>query len=136
MTSLLSRNFLLLAFFGSPLLFGNKSGSQNAIVKEIQSVGQNQFMVLDFVEIRDCNCDSGIKIVNVNKKLRRFNFTNKSKIWLLKNAGEYAEATLQQFMDARAGNHFGWGFDAETPFEFRFDSAGKKILEMRQVYLP
>lgn len=130
------RNILLLLFLSTSLLFGNKKGTQHALVNEIKTIGANRFMVLDFVEIRDCNCDSGIKIVNDNNKLRRFRFTKTSKIWLLKNPGEYAQATLQQFLDAREGKHFGYGFDSQTPFEFRFDSAGKKILEMRQVYLP
>lgn len=130
------RNFLLLALACSSLLSGDEKVVQTALVKEIETTGQHRFLVLDFVEVRDCNCDSGIQVVNRNKKLRRLRFTDESKIWLLKNAGEYAQATLQQFRAARTGNHFGWGFDADTPFEFRFDATGKKILEMRQVYLP
>jgi len=109
---------------------------QPAIIKELVQISGPWEITLDFVEIRDCNCDAGFEIVNTNKKLRRFTLSEKTKILLLKNAGEYREATITDLAAARDGKDFGWRFDKDCPFEFRFDAKNKTVVEMRQVYLP
>lgn len=109
---------------------------QPAIIHELVQISGPWEISLDFVEIRDCNCDAGFEIVNTNKKLRRFFLSEKTKILLLKNAGEYREATVTDLAAGRDGKNFGWPFGADTPFEFRFDAKNKTVVEMRQVYLP
>lgn len=92
--------------------------------------------MLDFVEVRDCNCAGGIEIVNENDKLRNFTLDEKVKIRLLKDASDYADATPEQLAAGRDGKNFGWPFSADTPFEFRFDAAQKRVIEIRQIYFP
>lgn len=109
---------------------------QAAIIHEIRGDKAEHTFVLDFVEVRDCNCDSGIQIVNQNKKLRSFQAGKAVKIELLKNAAEYRAATVADLEAGLAGKNYGWPFDRSTPFEFRFDAANRRILEIRQIYLP
>lgn len=113
-----------------------KPGVQAAIIHDIRPSEHGWRVQLDFVEMRDCHCDAGYEIVNKNTKLRTYQIDTAAFIWLLKNAGEYLQATPQDLIAGRKGKKLGWPFDEKTPFEFRFDAENKRVLEMRQVYLP
>ncbi len=129
--------FLLLAALAfTASAHAENSAMQSAIIREIRKTGATYTLLLDFVEIRDCNCDSGIEIVNANPKLREYTIDRNTKIWLLKNPGELFKAAPQDMIAGRNGKNFGWPFEKDTPFEFHFAAGAKRILEMRQVYLP
>ncbi|MCS7067278.1 MAG: hypothetical protein RMK51_06500 [Meiothermus sp.] len=94
---------------------------------------------LDYVEVKDCHrddCPAGIEISNQNPLIRTFRFTRSTKILLLKNAGEYFQATPQQLIQGLGGRNFGWSFDRDTPFYIKVDEARREILELKQMYLP
>lgn len=116
--------------------FAAEKKYQPAIIRSLTQVSGPWKIVLDFVEVRDCNCAGGIEVVNKNDKLRTFTFDTKVKIRLLKDAGAYADATPEQLAAGRDGKNFGWPFSADTPFEFRFDAAQKRVVEIRQIYFP
>ncbi len=128
----------LLAFFSLALfsLGSAPKKPQAAIIHELTQIVGPWNIVLDFVDIRDCNCDAGFEIINANKKLRTFTLDKNVKIQLLKNAGEYVDATVTDLAAARDGKNFGWPFSRDTPFEFRFDPTQKRVIEIRQIYFP
>lgn len=130
------RILVTLLFTLSATGFAAQKKFQPAIIRELTQVSGPWQIVLDFVEIRDCNCAGGIEVVNKNGKLRTFTLDKKVKIRLLKDASEYADATPEQLAAGRDGRNFGWPFSADTPFEFRFDAAQKQVTEIRQVYFP
>lgn len=110
--------------------------SKNAIVQKI-SVSKNTWtLVLDYVEYRECNCDTDFEIVNQNPRLRTFQLAPKAKILLLKDVSKYFDATPTQLLEGLAGKDFGWKFDRYNPFSIRLDEKNSLIYEIRQDYLP
>lgn len=110
-----------------------------ALVTDFRQVQGVWTVKLDYVEVKDCNrddCPSGIEISNQNPLIRTFRFTRNTKILLLKNAGEYFQATPQQFIQGLGGRNLGWSFDKFTPFYIEVDEAKREILELKQMYLP
>lgn len=111
------------------------NAAQAAIIRDISQTGTGHVLRLDFVEIRECNCDAGFEIINKNSKLRSFTADAKTRVQLLKNAAEYRTASLEELSAGLAGKNFGWPFDNSTPFEFHFDGENH-IREIRQIYFP
>lgn len=110
--------------------------AQTAIIKEMRKDGGQHVLQLDFVEIRECNCDAGIEIINKNAKLRTFTADAATRIQLLKDAAEFRAASFEELAAGLAGKNLGWPFSQSTPFEFHFDKSRKRILEIRQIYFP
>lgn len=73
---------------------------------------------------------------NQNPLIRTFRFNPSTKIWLLKNAGEYFQATPQQLIQGLGGKNFGWSFDRYTPFYIKVNEAKREILELHRMDLP
>lgn len=110
-----------------------------ALITDFRQVQGIWTVKLDYVEVKDCNrddCPAGIEISNQNPLIRTFRFTRNTKILLLKNAGEYFQATPQQLIQGLGGRNFGWSFDKYTPFYIKVNEAKREILELKQMYLP
>ncbi len=110
-----------------------------ALITDFRQVQGVWTIKLDYVEVKDCNrddCPAGIEVSNQNPLIRTFRFTRSTRIYLLKNAGEYFQATPQQLIQGLGGKNFGWSFDRYTPFYIRVNEARREILELRQMYLP
>lgn len=113
--------------------------NRQALITDFRQVQGVWTVKLDYVEVKDCNrddCPAGIEISNQNPLIRTFRFTRNTKILLLKNAGEYFQATPQQLIQGLGGRNFGWSFDKYTPFYIKVDEARREILELKQMYLP
>lgn len=113
--------------------------NREALITDFRQVQGVWTIKLDYVEVRDCNrddCPAGLEISNQNPLLRTFRFTPSTKIFLLKSAGEYFQATPQQLIQGLGGRNFGWSFDMYTPFYIRVNEAKREIIELRQMYLP
>lgn len=113
--------------------------NRQALITDFRQVQGVWTVKLDYVEVKDCNrddCPAGIEISNQNPLIRTFRFTPNTKILLLKNAGEYFQATPQQLIQGLGGRNFGWSFDKYTPFYIKVDEARREILELKQMYLP
>lgn len=109
---------------------------RQAIITEILRTGSTARIKLDYVEIRECDCDDDFEIVNNNPLIRTFTTTSKTKVFLLKNSSEYFNATILQLIDGRKGKDQGWSFEKSTPFDIVVDEAKKQIVEIRQLYFP
>ena len=109
---------------------------RQAVITEILRTGTTARLKLDYVEIKDCDCDGGFEISNTNPLIRTFTTTKKTKIFLLKDASQFFQATMIQLIDGRKGQDLGWYFDKTTPFELTVDEGKKQILEIRQIYFP
>ena len=110
-----------------------------ALITDFRQVQGVWTVKLDYVEVKECNrddCPSGIEISNQNPLIRTFRFTPQTKIFLLKNAGAYFQATPQQLIQGLGGRDFGWSFDKYTPFYIKVNEAKREILELKQKYLP
>jgi hypothetical protein len=132
---------LLLALVTTGQLLGARpvnaaSVKRQAIITEILRTGTSARLKLDYVEIRDCDCDGGFEIVNNNPLIRTFTTTSKTKIFLLKNSTEFFRATMIELIDGRKGQDLGWSFDKTTPFALTVDEGKKQIVEIRQIYFP
>ncbi len=112
------------------------AAKQAAVIHTMQKRGSTWYLKLDFVEVRDCDCDGGVKVINQNNKLRAYSTTPETEVALLKDAAEHRKATMEDLAAGRTGKNQGWPFDASTPFEFRLDNSKKQILEIRQLYFP
>ncbi len=113
--------------------------NRQALITDFRQVQGVWTVKLDYVEVKDCNrddCPAGIEISNQNPLIRTFRFTRNTKILLLKNAGEYFQATPQQLIQGLGGRNFGWSFNKYTPFYIKVDEARREILELKQMYLP
>lgn len=113
--------------------------NRQALITDFRQVQGVWTVKLDYVEVKDCNrddCPAGIEISNQNPLIRTFRFTRNTRILLLKNAGEYFQATPQQLIQGLGGRNFGWSFDKYTPFYIKVDEARREILELKQMYLP
>lgn len=116
---------------------------RQAIINEIVRKGTKATLKLDYVEFRECqvpegdtSCDTDMVIVNDNPKIRTFVTTAKTKIMLLKNAGAFFSATMQQLVDGRKGKDLGWLFTKDQPFDITVDETKGQIVEIRQIYFP
>ena len=109
---------------------------REAVITEILRLRTGARIKLDYVEIRDCDCDGGFEVVNNNPLIRAFTTTAKTKIFLLKDSSQYFTATLAQLIEGRKGKDLGWLFEKSTPFELQVDEAKKQITEIRQIYFP
>ncbi len=113
--------------------------NREALITDFRQVQGVWTIKLDYVEVRDCNrddCPAGLEISNQNPLLRTFRFTPSTRIFLLKSAGEYFQATPQQLIQGLGVRNFGWSFDKYTPFYIRVNEAKREIIELRQMYLP
>ncbi|GEM85151.1 hypothetical protein [Meiothermus hypogaeus] len=113
--------------------------NRQALITDFRQMQGVWTVKLDYVEVKDCNrddCPAGIEVSNQNPLIRTFRFTPSTKIWLLKNAGEYFQATPQQLIQGLGGRNFGWSFDKYTPFYIKVNEARREILELKQMYLP
>ncbi len=113
--------------------------NRQALITDFRQVQGVWTVKLDYVEVKDCNrddCPAGIEISNQNPLIRTFRFTRNTKILLLKNAGEYFQATPQQLIQGLGGRNFGWSFNKYTPFYIKVDETRREILELKQMYLP
>jgi hypothetical protein len=132
---------LLLALVTTAQLLGTRpvaaaTVKRQAIITEILRTGTTARLKLDYVEIKECDCDGGFEIVNNNPLIRTFTTTSKTKIFLLRNSTQFFKATMIQLIDGRKGQDLGWYFDKATPFELTVDEAKKQIVEIRQMYFP
>ncbi|GIW34728.1 hypothetical protein [Meiothermus sp.] len=113
--------------------------NRQALITDFRQMQGVWTVKLDYVEVKDCNrddCPAGIEVSNQNPLIRTFRFTPSTKIWLLKNAGEYFQATPQQLIQGLGGRNFGWSFNKYTPFYIKVNEARREILELKQMYLP
>jgi hypothetical protein len=127
----------------APLLLAKPNAAEaarvrrDAVLTEIVRTGPRPVLTLDYVEIRECDCDGGFEIRNDNPQLRTFALASSARILLLRNAsGTTFRATVQQLVDARKGRDFGWYFDKDTPLRFTVDEGTRVITEIRQIYFP
>ncbi len=132
------RVVVVLFVLGFGLVLGQLQ-NRMALITDFRQVQGVWTVKLDYVEVKDCNrddCPAGIEISNQNPLIRTFRFTRNTRILLLKNAGEYFQATPQQLIQGLGGRNFGWSFDKYTPFYIKVDEARREILELKQMYLP
>lgn len=113
-----------------------QSDSQPAFITEVFQKSGVWNIKADYIVIRETDNVQGFEIINQNPLIRTFKITPKTRIKLLKSAGEYFNATVQQLIQGRKGKDFGWMFDVYTPFYLKVNDKDRTVIEMTQMYLP